>query len=58
MIEIATNGVFEENRKAKHGRDAKNGWYRYDTRFVLPVYGDDGNKKRNRQVLSDLSPTQ
>ena len=26
MIEIATNGVFEENRKAKHGRDAKNGW--------------------------------
>ena len=27
MIEIATNGVFEENRKKKHGRDAKNGWY-------------------------------
>ncbi len=42
MIEIATNGVFEENRKKKHGRDAKNGWYRYDTRFGLPVYGDDG----------------
>jgi hypothetical protein len=46
MIEIATNGVFEENRKAKHGRDAKNGWYRYDTRFALPVYGDDGNIER------------
>ena len=57
MIEIASNGVFEENRKAKHGRDAQNGWYRYDTRFALPVYGEDGNKKRNRQVLSDLSPT-
>jgi hypothetical protein len=28
MIEIATNGVLEENRKKKHGRDAKNGWYR------------------------------
>ncbi len=41
MIEIATNGVFEDNRKAKHGRDAKKGWYRYDTRFALPVYGDD-----------------
>ena len=40
------NGVFEENRKAKHGRDAKNGWYRYDTRFALPVYGDDGNIER------------
>ena len=46
MIEIASNGVFEENRKAKHGRDAKNGWYRYDTRFALPVYGDDGNIER------------
>ncbi len=46
MIEIATNGVFEENRKAKHGRDAQNGWYRYDTRFALPVYGEDGNIER------------
>jgi len=46
MIEIAANGVFEENRKAKHGRDAKNGWYRYDTRFAVPVYGDDGNIER------------
>lgn len=46
MIEIATNGIFEENRKAKHGRDAKKGWYRYDTRFALPVYGDDGNVER------------
>ena len=46
MIEIATNGVFEKNRKAKHGRDAKNGWYRYDTRFALPIYGDDGNIER------------
>jgi hypothetical protein len=46
MIEIASNGIFEENRKSKHGRDAKNGWYRYDTRFALPVYGDDGNVER------------
>ncbi len=46
MIEIATDGIFEENRKSKHGRDAKNGWYRYDTRFALPVYGEDGNVER------------
>ena len=46
IIEIASNGVFEENRKAKHGRDAQNGWYRYDTRFALPVYGEDGNIER------------
>ena len=42
MIEIASNGVFEHNRKQKHERDAKNGWYRYDTRFGLPVYDDSG----------------
>ena len=46
MVEIATNGVFEENRKSKHGRDAKNGWYRYDTRFAIPVYTDDGEIER------------
>ena len=46
MIEIASNGIFEENRKPKHGRDAKNGWYRYDTRFALPVYGEDENVER------------
>jgi len=46
MIEIATNGIFEENRKSKHKRNAKNGWYRYDTRFALPVYGEDGNIER------------
>ena len=43
MIEIAKNGVLEKNRKARHARDAKNGWYRYDTRFAIPVYGDDGD---------------
>ncbi len=46
MIEMATNGIFEENHKSKHGRDAKYGWYRYDTRFALPVYGNDGNIER------------
>ena len=46
MIEIASNGVFENNRKAKHGRDAKNGWYRYDTRFAVPVFNDDGELER------------
>ena len=45
LIEIATNGVFEKNRKNKHNRDAKNGWYRYDTRFGIPVYSDSGDIK-------------
>ena len=46
LIEIASNGVFEENRKDKHGRDAKNGWYRYDTSFAMPVYSDGGELER------------
>ena len=32
MIEIATSKTFEDNKKNKHSRHAKNGWYRYDTR--------------------------
>ena len=38
MIEIASSKEVEENKKSKHARFAKNGWYRYDTRFALPVY--------------------
>lgn len=43
MIEIATSKSFEDNKKNKHSRHAKNGWYRYDTRFALPVYGENGD---------------
>ena len=30
----------------KHNQDAKYGWYRYDTRFGIPVYGEDGELER------------
>ena len=46
MIEIATSKVGEENKKSKHSRHAKNGWYRYDTRFALPVYAESGEIER------------
>ena len=46
MIEIATSKVYEENKKNKHSRHAKNGWYRYDTRFALPVYQENGELDR------------
>ena len=46
MIQIAQNGTYESNRKEKHNRDAKNGWYRYDTRFAMPVYNDCGELER------------
>ena len=38
MIEIAMNKTFAENYAQKHNTDAKFGWYRYDTRFAIPVY--------------------
>ena len=46
IIEIATSKTEEENKKEKHSRNAKNGWYRYDTRFALPVYGESGEVER------------
>ena len=46
MIEIATNKTFTENYEQKHNADAKFGWYRYDTRFAIPVYDDAGELVR------------
>ena len=42
LIEIATGMEYRENTKEKHSKDAKFGWYRYDSRFALPVYKDSG----------------
>lgn len=46
LVEIAVGKHFRENRGDKHKRDGKNGWYRYDSRFALPVYGDSGEVER------------
>lgn len=46
MIEIAVGKHFRENQEDKHKRDAKNGWYRYDSRVALPVYDDKGELER------------
>lgn len=35
-----------ENSGEKHQRNAANGWYRYDSRFALPVYNDNGEIER------------
>lgn len=42
LIQIATNKTFSENHKYKHNNKAKYGWYRYDTRFAISKYNDDG----------------
>lgn len=41
LIQIATNPSFENNRKEKHSKKAKNGWYKYDIRFALPIYENE-----------------
>jgi len=46
LLEVATNRQFEENRKEKHDSDAKYGWYSYDSRFAVPVFGDDSEIER------------
>ena len=46
MIEIAMGKQFEENRKNKHNKDAKYGWYRYESRFALPVFSESGEVER------------
>ena len=40
MIAIASHKRFKENLKEKHISNAKYGWYRYDTKFALPVYNE------------------
>lgn len=38
--------TFRKNQELKHKRDAKNGWYRYNAYFAIPVYGDNGEVER------------
>ena len=46
LLEIATGKHYRKNNADKHKRNAKNGWYRYDSRFALPVYTDNGEVER------------
>ncbi|MCR5801405.1 MAG: hypothetical protein K6G57_03635 [Lachnospiraceae bacterium] len=46
MLEISSGREYTTNRKEKHNVDAANGWYRYTTRFALPVFGDGGKIER------------
>ncbi len=46
LINTAKGKHFRENNEEKHYRNAKFGWYRYDSRFALPVFKEDGNVER------------
>ena len=45
-IEIAVNKAHKDNFKEKHNKDAKFGWYRYESRFALPVFDESGEVER------------
>ena len=46
LIENAHGKRFKENLEYKHRHDAKFGWYRYDSRFAIPVFGEDNEVER------------
>ena len=46
LLKYATNKRWQENFKTTHGADAKYGWYRFTSRFALPVYSENGSLER------------
>lgn len=46
LIQIAMDKEEYPDYNEKHGSKAKFGWYRYNTRFGLPVYDESGNLER------------
>ncbi len=54
LVEIANTKQFTENRKDKHLWDARFGWYRYNSRFALPIYGAYGEIDRYNVFSASL----
>ena len=46
LIQIASDKSEYPDYNSKHGVKAKFGWYRYNTRFGIPVYDEEGNLER------------
>ena len=48
LVRIATPAkeIWQQNKESKHEKDAKYGWYRYNVRFGIPVYNNDGELER------------
>ena len=46
LIQIAKNKAEFEDYGNRHKAKAKYGWYRYDTRFGIPVYNEHGDLER------------
>ena len=46
LMEVANGKSYTENYKTKHNTDAMYGWYRYESRFALPVFDANGEITR------------
>lgn len=46
LIRTANNKRWQENYKSKHKTDAKFGWYRFTSRFAIPVYLENQELER------------
>lgn len=46
LLEYASNKRYNENMKSKHELDAGYGWYRFTSRFALPVYSNTEELER------------
>ena len=54
IIEIAENKRFQENLERKHRKNAKYGWYRYDSRFAIPVFDENNDVLRYHVFHAEL----
>lgn len=54
LLETSDNKRFWENRDERHIRNARHGWYRYDTCFELPVYSDEGEVERYNRFRATM----
>lgn len=55
IIEIAENKRFQENLERKHNKNAKYGWYRYDSRFAMPVFNEKNDILRYNVFHAELA---
>lgn len=46
LIEISTNPVYMKNHEQKHFKDARHGWYRYESRLAIAIYNRDEEVER------------
>lgn len=53
-VEEAKNRRWIDNKAEKHGNDAKNGWYRYDVHFEIPVKSLDCEEIKWNRYLGTL----